>query len=154
MCQWWGTPNQLAGPLFRFLISSVVFFFPSQPGTSCKGNDNMRGKQQRLITSPPTDSRSPLHCPFLPTCIPNCSFSLHGACLTARPSSQSALLLVSSTGLQPSTREIDTSLRLAQTREAHTLADLVSPLRSLFRPCPLSCVRNLGCVLQLQAHND
>lgn len=79
MCQRWGTPSPLAGPLFRFLISSVVFFFPSQPGTSCRGNDNMRGKQQRLITSPPTYSRSQLACSlvspfvrpklvFFPTC--------------------------------------------------------------------------------------
>lgn len=57
-CQRWGTPSPLAGPLFRFLISSLVFFFPSQPGTSCRGNDNTGGKQQRLITSPPTFSRS------------------------------------------------------------------------------------------------
>lgn len=48
MCQRWGTPSPLAGPLFRFLISSVVFFFPSQPGTSCRGNDNMRGKTTEI----------------------------------------------------------------------------------------------------------
>ncbi len=142
ICQWWGTPSPLAGPLFRFLISSVVFFFPSQPGTSCRGNDNTRGKQQRLITSPPTYSRSQLARSFLQ----NWSFSVHVACSTFRPTSQSALLLVSSTGLWPLTHEIDTSLCLAQTRETHTLADLVSLLLSFFSH-PLSCTRNLGCVL-------
>lgn len=154
MCQRCGTPSPLAGPLFRFLISSVVFFFPSQPGTSCRGNDNTRGKQQRLITSPPTYSRSQLARSFLPPCVPNWSFSVHVARSTSRPTSQSALLLVSSTGLWPLTHEIDTSLCLAQTQEAHTFADLVSPLLSLFGPRPLSCTRNLGCVLQLQAQND
>lgn len=120
MCQQWGTPSPLAGPLFRFLISSVLFFFPSQPETSCRGNDNMRGKQQRLITSPPTYQCSPLDCPFLPSCIPNWSLSVHVACLTSHLSSQSALLLVSSAGLRPLTHEIDTSLDLAQTQEART----------------------------------
>lgn len=44
-------PSPLAGPMFRFLISSVVFFFPSKPGSSCRGNDNMRGKQINNISS-------------------------------------------------------------------------------------------------------
>lgn len=54
-----------AGPLFGFLISLVVLFFPSQPGTSCRGNDNVRGKQHWLITSPPTGSHLPLRRLFI-----------------------------------------------------------------------------------------
>lgn len=41
----WETPVPL---LFGFLISPVLFFFPSQRGTSCGGNDNTRGEKQRI----------------------------------------------------------------------------------------------------------
>lgn len=58
MCQWWGTNGPLAAPLFTVLISSLVFFFPSKLGTSCRG-------KHRLITSPPTYPHSQLISPFM-----------------------------------------------------------------------------------------
>lgn len=87
-----------------------------------------------------------LTCPGL---IPNWSFSVHVACSTSHPTPQSALILVSSTRLWPSTHETDTSLCVARTQEAHTLPDLVSPSPFPSLEPILSCARNLGCVLEL-----
>lgn len=146
MCQRWGTPSPLAGPLFRFLSSSVVFFFPSQPGTSCRGNDNM-GKTTEInnISS---------HLPMLSLAHFSLNVSSCEACSMSHHTSQSALLLVSSMGLRPLTHGIDTSCCLAYTQEAHTQVDLVSLLPLLFASRLFSCRKNLGCVLQLAVHKD
>lgn len=98
MCQQWGTPSPLAGPLFRFQISKVVLFFPFQPRTSCRGNDNKRGKQQISKTIPSTYQRSRLtH--FFSFSLPqqSCSFSICMTCLTLCSALKTAFLLISST---------------------------------------------------------
>lgn len=137
-----------------FWSPQLCFSFHLNPRPAAEEMTIWGGKQQRLITPPPTYSHSPLDCPFLHPWMPLWSLSVDVACSTSRPTPQSATLLVSSAGLRPLTHEIDTSLCLAQTQEAHTLADLVSPLLSLCKPCSLSRVRNLGCVPQLQVHDD
>lgn len=68
-------PSPLAGPMFRFLNSAVVFFFPSKPGSSCRGNDNKRGKQINNISS--RTVTLPIRSPVSHFIYPKPPFSVH-----------------------------------------------------------------------------
>lgn len=99
-------------------------------GTSCRGNDNMRGKQQINNKSSPLQSHLPLNL-FIFMCPKLVPFLIFSWSTSFLPSQSAALL---STGLRPLTSEIDMTLSFAQTMETYTLLVLVSSLPSFFRP--------------------
>lgn len=157
MCQRQGTPRSLAGSLFRFLISSLVFFFPSQPGTSCRGNDNMWGKtteinnisSHRLTPQTPSPISPFIHQKLVFFVVVHVAFFNLQAHLSICISTRFILRVVT---FDPWNWYV--TLSCTNLRGSHTLADLFFPSLSFFRPCFFSCTRNPSHVLQRQTHSD
>lgn len=113
-----------------FWSPQLCFSFPLNPGPAAE-EMTIRGKTTKinnisshLLTLP---TRSLI---FPPKHVFFCTFG----CSTYHPTSQSALLLVSSTGLRPLTHEIYTSLSCTNSGGSHTCRFSFSPPFPLWTP--------------------
>lgn len=127
-----------------FWSPQLCFSFPLNPGPAAE-EMTIWGKQQRLITSPPTyphsHSQTGLFLSVLLVWCPTALLNLH-------------FYSFHLWGCEPWLMKLIRRSVLHTFRKLTHKVDLVFPLLLQFAPHLLSCRKNLGRVLQLAVHND